>query len=472
MPAIPPDWKTLNVVRDLGISRSDGISPPSTLGIHRTQKGSDQIYARWLPDTEDDPRPRERDANGKLKKRIPYEQSMRTKDPLEAGHRAVRWWKELSKDLQARQDEKFYDSKHSLERYWNQWWIKEERRLLQKTNGSRRIKDEKAKWSASEWGVGSQAWSKKRIDLIDYKDLDEYWRLLDRRATTTNDMVGTKKQQKTLINKIFTEAMTDDMPQLKKLDFPKIVAGRSKSEVKHLRKEEWDLYLEYLVNLSGGLANTHLSPEQYQNTEWTQRNRKNPRNWIDLYDASLFLWFFYARATDLNVVTSEMLSIQKDADGHEKGFLTLEQDKSNRPILPTTHYRQGAIRFIERTKRRKPSGYLFFPHLIRPEGAPKDSHLLETTNFLLQSALSDIGVRNHQSFGMTELRHTAFRLTLEELPILGEHGRIKGFAENGHTSPEMLEKHYLSYIRIEKQAKDLMISEQGQWEMIKRVQFM
>jgi hypothetical protein len=86
MVPIPPDWKTLNVVRDLGMTRTDG-----NLVIHRTQKGTEQIYARWLPDEEDDPRPRSRDPQGRLKKRLPYEKSMKTTDPIEAGQRAVSW---------------------------------------------------------------------------------------------------------------------------------------------------------------------------------------------------------------------------------------------------------------------------------------------------------------------------------------------------------------------------------------------
>ena len=46
----------------------------------------------------------------------------------------------------------------------------------------------------------------------------------------------------------------------------------------------------------------------------------------------------------------------------------------------------------------------------------------------------------------TTIRHTAFRLTLEEFPTFGQTGSIKKFAFNGHTSEQMLRETYLNYI--------------------------
>ena len=46
----------------------------------------------------------------------------------------------------------------------------------------------------------------------------------------------------------------------------------------------------------------------------------------------------------------------------------------------------------------------------------------------------------------TTIRHTAFRLTLEEDKTLGVPPEINAFAENGHTSADQLRKTYLRFI--------------------------
>ena len=53
----------------------------------------------------------------------------------------------------------------------------------------------------------------------------------------------------------------------------------------------------------------------------------------------------------------------------------------------------------------------------------------------------------------TTLRHTAFRLTLEEDKTLGIPPEINAFADNGHTSAEQLRSTYLKYIDLEASAK-------------------
>ena len=54
---------------------------------------------------------------------------------------------------------------------------------------------------------------------------------------------------------------------------------------------------------------------------------------------------------------------------------------------------------------------------------------------------------------MTNIRHTAFRLTLEEVPELGSPPGIYAFAQNGMTSAEMLQRTYLRFIEEEATAK-------------------
>ena len=52
----------------------------------------------------------------------------------------------------------------------------------------------------------------------------------------------------------------------------------------------------------------------------------------------------------------------------------------------------------------------------------------------------------------TNIRHTAFRLTLEDDPSLGTQPAINSFAANGNTSVEQLQDTYLKYIEQEKTA--------------------
>jgi hypothetical protein len=236
-----------------------------------------------------------------------------------------------------------------------------------------------------------------------------------------------------------------------------------------LRRDQWEELLRFLVDNSGGLANKILSQEEYLGTDLDPRDNKCQRNWIDLYDSCLFLWFFHGRSTDLNVLKSEMLTISNDRNGSQEAFLTLEQDKSNRDVLTTTSYREDSVGFVHRLKTRKPKGYALFPNIARPTGSPKDSNLLEKANFLLQYAIREIGVPGASNFRMTEIRHTAFRLTLEDRPMLGQRGYIDEFARNGHTSPEMLEKNYLRYIRLENQARELRVPRSSEYTFTRRV---
>jgi hypothetical protein len=71
---------------------------------------------------------------------------------------------------------------------------------------------------------------------------------------------------------------------------------------------------------------------------------------------------------------------------------------------------------------------------------------------------------------MTNIRHTAFRLTLEEDPTLGTPPGIYAFAQNGMTSAEMLQRTYLRFIEEEATAKRARAQiKPGQWSMVKRI---
>ncbi len=134
-------------------------------------------------------------------------------------------------------------------------------------------------------------------------------------------------------------------------------------------------------------------------------------------------------------------------------FCDLETIKKDRPIHRNTHYRADAEKFMKRLKKRKNSGYLIFPYLERPEENEGESHVLETLNYLLKEAMK-ICLPDFPLDGLrwTTIRHTAFRLTLEEVPSLGIPPEINAFADNGHTSPQQLRETYLRFIELERTA--------------------
>ena len=69
----------------------------------------------------------------------------------------------------------------------------------------------------------------------------------------------------------------------------------------------------------------------------------------------------------------------------------------------------------------------------------------------------------------TTIRHTAFRLTLEEDPGLAIPPKINSFADNGHTSPDQLRNTYLRYIDAERTARESRQTiGDGKWTMFKR----
>ena len=89
---------------------------------------------------------------------------------------------------------------------------------------------------------------------MNYQDLQSYWGVLDRRATPTNDMKGTKEGQITLLNKIFKTARAPDMPELRLPLYPEIKQSISKHAVRHLHL----LQLNYYVKVFASSKARHL----------------------------------------------------------------------------------------------------------------------------------------------------------------------------------------------------------------------
>ena len=457
---IPEGWTTLNVAKDFGVRGSY----PQNLRIKRLPH-TPILYAEWLPKPEDDPRPhqgRSKDGKGK---RLTIRVTTGTEDPYEAAKRAVVLVHQQQEKNKALLKEQAGIDEKTLQTYWDQWFQSESARRDTQRNFNRWRREEELKWEAEDYGIKCQPWAQCSVAKITSQDYRDYFALLERRARTSNDSNGSgmKAQQKTLINKLLSLAETD-FPGHAFPRFPPI--SKQKKQVRHLTRPEWETLLQGVLTLSGGVARTTLAKDKYLDLEWSPTNRVNQRNWVDLYDALLLEWFFYLRAEDMYRLRSEWFRDQGDGTV----ICNLETTKKDRPIHQTTHYRSDAYRFWKRMVTRRPRGYLVLPHLERPAGNPADSHVLKTLNHLLKTAIEQCLPNFPESERKwTTIRHTAFRLTLEDDPSLGVPPKINSFAENGHTSPQQLRDTYLRFIDAEKTARETRENiPEGVWTMTKR----
>ncbi|MEX0649862.1 MAG: hypothetical protein WD200_02590 [Candidatus Andersenbacteria bacterium] len=387
---------------------------------------------------------------------------MGTTDPFQAGKAAIEWVKEQKRSANALRAQQETEHHHVLETYWERWFARESSKRQTQRNFARWNRDTRLKWEGSAYGVKHQPWGQKSVEKITTADFADYWAVLDARRTATNDMGGTKAQQKTLIRELLKEARSD-FPHLSIPDFPSI--SRQIKQVRHLKRDDWDRLMGKIVELSGGAARSDLSIQQYNALEWKPANRLNQRNWVDLYDAVNLMWFFYLRAEDLPRLKAEWFQ-----DHGEEIICLLGQTKGNRLQQRTTHYRPDAIANWRRMNGRRPKGVLVFPHIKRSESDVSGT-LKKNLNDLLRYVLDQCDPPiPSQGMTMTNIRHTAFRLTLEEVPELGRPPDIYAFAQNGMTSAEMLQSTYLRFIEEEATAKRARAKiRPGDWSMVKRV---
>ena len=451
---LPDNWTTLNVARDLRIRGSY----PQDLRIKRHVR-TQNLIAEFLPSVEDDTREHAgRSRNGKGK-RLTLQASMGTPDPFEAAKRAISWVQNIQREAKEQKEQAEDQKNHSLWTYWERWFAREGMTRQSVRNFARWKRDESLKWDGEGYGIKHQPWSQKAADRITAADFTDYFALLDLRRTPTNDMSGTKKQQKTLIRKLLKEARSD-FPHLVIPDFPEI--STQKHQVRHLKREEWDRLLEKVVELSKGAARQNLSVSDYQDLEFSKANNQNQRNWVDLYDCLNLMWFFYLRAEDLPRIKAEWFQ-----DKGEWISCLLEETKGNRIQQETTTYRPEAVENWRRMNQRRPTGFLVFPQIKRSEGEIS-STLKRTWNSLLKSALDACEIPS-KGMTMTNIRHTAFRLILEEVPDLGRQPDIHAFAANGNTSVEMLQETYLRFIEHESTAKKVRAKvKPGKWALTRR----
>ena len=441
---LPEKWKRLNVHdnrKALGVSTR--LSYPTRLYIVK-KVYSENIYSEWLPLEEEDTRPRKEG-----KKRRAFIVSTGSVDPRKAAQISIAWVVDKQKELLEEKDVQEGKIKNSLLDYWDEYFKKESRSRTNQRNFNRWKREEVLKWEADEYGIKNQQWSQFSCDQITRSDLQDYFDLLEGRARKSNNGNGSgmKGQQKTLINKLFAIAESDFVGH----SFPSFPAiSKQKKQVRHLTQDEWKLLLRTVFELGEGKEAITWSADEYKNLEWSPHNRQNPRNWVDLWDALNLEWFFYLRAEDMYRLRCEWFKETK-----EGWFCDLETTKKDRPIHRTTHYRKDAEKFMKRLMKRKTNGYLIFPHIARPDGNEADSHVLKTLNFLLKKAMTSC-LSDFPKEGMkwTTIRHTAFRLTLEEDPSLGVQPKINSFADNGHTSAQQLRDTYLRFIELEKTAME------------------
>ena len=413
---------------------------PTNLRIKRIFN-SDNLQAQFLPEIEDDYRPyagRCREGKGK---RIVMQKSMRTDDLFEAAKRAVNWVQEIEKKGRDAKELK-RGAAQSLIHYWNIYFEKEKKVRENERNFVRWCREELLKWQAKDYGIAQQDFAKVRADRINRKDFEDYFDLLEIRARKNNGSNGSgiKGQQKTLIRKLLAIAETDFVGHSFP-NFPKI--SKEYKQVTHLDHKSWDILNRHIFELGDGKDAVCYKPEDYQALPFNNFNRKNVRNWVDVYDAINLQWYFYLRAEDMYRIKGEWFKEMDDGSF----YCDLETTKKDRPKHRTTHYRPDATSFMKRLLQRKPTGYLILPHLERPIGNEADSSVLPTLNFLLKAAMEGSlpNVSSNARY-WTTLRHTAFRLTLEENKALGVPPEINAFAENGHTSADQLRKTYLRFI--------------------------
>ncbi len=439
---LPEKWKRLNVHdnrKALGVSTR--LSYPTRLYIVR-KIYSENIYAEWLPLEEEDTRPRKAG-----KKRRAFISTTGSVDPRKAAQIAIAWVLDKQNALREKKEEQEGKTANSLLDYWDEYFQRESRVRSTQRNFQRWRREEVLKWEAEEYGIKNQSWAQLSADRISRHDLNDYFDLLESRARQVNGTNGSgmKGQQKTLINKLFALA-EDDFVGHAFPSFPAI--SKQKKQVRHLTHDEWKLLLRTVFELGEGKEAITWNPLEYKSLDWSPNNRQNVRNWVDLWDALNLEWFFYLRAEDMYRLRSEWFKETK-----EGWFCDLETIKKDRPIHRTTHYRKDAGKFMKRLLQRKEKGYLIFPHIQRPVANEANSHVLKTLNFLLkkvmESCLPDFP---REGMKWTTIRHTAFRLTLEDDPSLGMQPKINSFADNGHTSPQQLRDTYLRFIELEKTA--------------------
>ena len=447
---LPQGWingtlHTLNVVRDLG---GQGNIPHPSLSVVRVKpsaksRKTQNLKWRFLPEKTDDPRPFAGRTKRGQGKRLYIEGTCGTTDPWEAAKVAISAsqdkWKALHRELEEQQAEQV----HALAVYWQRWYDSAEQEP--RHNRSRWLADKLNLWNGNAC-LALQPWAtNKSVERITSNDFLEFFLIVRKHCEEKGGTAEqTKRQYKTLIRHLFQEARAD-FPALTCPGFPEI--KRQVRQKRHFIHEEWQQLVGVVNDLTRGAAQESITQAEYLDLHWTPTNRQNQRNWVDLYDALHLQWFFYLRSMDAPRLRSEWFSKRQSEAGTEI-VCSLENVKGDRCKQEILAYRPDAVENIGRILQRKPAGWLNFPHIKRQAGREDESHVGDTINFLLKKACEMASIST-KGIDWTTCRHTAFRLTLEDFPELGTPQKIRGFADNGQISADMLEQHYLHFIQRE-----------------------
>ncbi len=449
------NWKRLNIAenkKELRIDRK--VSFPSNLYLER-RTHTPILYASWLPPEEDDPRPK----TGK--KRRAFQKSTGSDIPRQAALTSIYWVKEKQRelvDLVRKKEEE--TTEKSLADYWEIHLPDFIESKKNRNSFEKLVRDEKNKWNSPTYGLSKEEFAHKNVDLISRKDFETYFRNLSQ---------GMQSQQKTLIKKLLILAESDFVGH----QFPSfpVITKPQKRQVKHFDRKEWETLLGCINKLSGGIAREDITYEQYQNLEFSQFNRQNQRNWVDLYDALYVNYFWFLRSQDTQRLRIEWFK----EDKKNKEFICRnEEPKSDRRIENTISLMDGSYDFLKRLlNRRQPhKGWLIMPNTKRESEGGQENKVRDDLNFLLKKAVQKcLPEFDMKECDFTTIRHTTFRHHLEADPSLGDATRIQGFANNGLTSPDMLRKTYIKYISRESDLRKSKKKIKPQFALIKRASF-
>ena len=445
---------TFNVFSDLKLNRCS----VTNLYIFKNKAlNSKNFKCRWMPPKNIDVRPNF--GKNQSGKRIPYQGSTWESEPFRAGKQAIIWYEELQKKIRNVREENLHNAQYNLHHYWEIWYS---RFCIDPSKSDKNKSDRLNDWNGDGFGIAHQKWSLKSIDQIRKKDIADYFSFLDSRGNgSSSSMANRKCQQKAILNKLNDEAL-DDFPDLRPFVYPEIKGKSNTKQVEHFRRDEWDRLLKKIIELSDDFATRYLSENEYQDLE------PEKRKWVDLYDCLSLLFFFYLRSEDISRLRSDWF---RDV-GNETIFLKLEKTKQDRLKQETEHYYPDGYKVWKRIQQRRPDGFLCFPHLDRTKKRAT-KNINETANSLLQEAVKKSNIFKKSRMTLTNVRHTAFRLTLEELDMVSlDEQELRLFADNGNTSVEMLRKTYLKYIQRGKLASKARKNlPSNSWAMQKKVCF-
>ena len=426
-------WINISESRgELGIGNR--VSFPTNLYLKK-RVNSPYFYASWMPEKEDDYRVTN-------KKRTPLESSTGTADVRQASLNAITWVKEKQKECLLKITELVEVKTKCLAHYWEIHFDKFAAGRSIRNSATKLLRDEKNKWYSPTYGIEKEKFSKIRVDQITRQHLEDYFLTLKQ---------GMKSQQKTLIRSLFSYAESDFVGHTFPT-FPKISKVQTE-QVKHFDFDEFECLMKTINELSNGAARSPLSFEEYSNLDSNPFNRKNQRNWVDLYDAIWVNYFWFLRSQDTQRLKIEWFT--EDIKNQE--FVCRNQEpKSDRRIEDTRNLKSDAYGFFKRLlNRREKNGWLIMPFTKRQNEGGQENQVTRNLNFILKIAVKEcLPNWNLDDVTMTTIRHTSFRHHLEDDMTLGTYPKIIAFAKNGLTSPKMLQERYINYISRERTLRD------------------